>query len=74
MERKKIKQNKTNVENTAVSVPSPLLFSALTFQDPKKRKTKNTVVAYGGPEVGRRKGAEEVVVIWADSVALVWFV
>jgi hypothetical protein len=25
-------------------------------------------------QVGRRKGAEEVVVIWADSVALVWFV
>ena len=27
-----------------------------------------------GKEVGRRKGAEEVVVIWADSVLLVWFV
>ena len=26
-------------------------------------------VAYGGQEVGWRKGAEEVVVIWADSVA-----
>ena len=25
-------------------------------------------------EVGRRKGAEEVVVIWAYSVPLVWFV
>ena len=35
---------------------------------------KETRVAYGGQEVGRRKGAEEVVVIWADSVALVWFV
>jgi hypothetical protein len=25
-------------------------------------------------EVGRRQGAAEVVVIWTDSVALVWFV
>jgi hypothetical protein len=25
-------------------------------------------------EVGSRKGAEEVVVKWADSVVLVWFV
>jgi hypothetical protein len=31
-------------------------------------------VAYGGQEDGRRKGAEEVVVIWAESVTLVWFV
>ena len=36
--------------------------------------TQETRVAYGGQEVGRRKDAEEVVVIWADSVALVWFV
>ena len=31
-----------------------------------------TQVAYGVPEVGRIKGAEEVVVIWVESV-LVWF-
>ena len=30
-------------------------------------------VAYGGQEVGRRKGVEEVVVIWAESLTLVWF-
>ena len=31
-----------------------------------------TQVAYGVPEVGRIKCAEEVVAIWAESV-LVWF-
>ena len=32
-----------------------------------------TQVVYGVPEVGRIKGAEEVVAIWSESV-LVWFV
>ena len=32
-----------------------------------------TQVSYGGPEVGRRKGVEEVVAVWTESV-LVWFV
>ena len=35
---------------------------------------QETQEAYGGQEVGRRKGAEDAVVIWDDSVALVWFV
>jgi DNA topoisomerase VI subunit B len=30
---------------------------------------QETQVAYGGQEVGRRQDAEDVVVIWADSVA-----
>ncbi len=35
---------------------------------------QETQGAYGGQEVGRRRGAEDAVVIWDDSVALVWFV
>ena len=38
------------------------------------RCIQETQVTYGGQEVGRRKGTEEVVVIWVDSVDLVWFV
>jgi hypothetical protein len=30
-------------------------------------------VAYGGQDVGRTKRVQEVVVIWAESVAFVWF-
>ena len=29
---------------------------------------------YGGNEVGRRKGVEEVGLTWTEPVALVWFV
>ena len=35
---------------------------------------QETQVAYGGRIFGRRKGAEEVVVMWTWSMALVWFV
>ena len=38
---------------------------------------QETQVAYSGRRIGRRKGAEQVVVIWAysvDLVCLVWFV
>ena len=42
--------------------------------DDETRYIQETQVPYGGQEVGRRKGIEEVVVIWDDSVVLVWFV
>jgi hypothetical protein len=35
---------------------------------PMMRHIQETQVGYGGEEVGRRQGEEEVVVIWADSV------
>ena len=35
---------------------------------------QETQVPYAGQEVGRRRGTEEVVVIWSDSVVLVWSV
>jgi hypothetical protein len=44
------------------------------FTDDDGEYIIETQVAYGGQEVGRRKGAEEVAAIWACSVALVWFV
>ncbi len=35
---------------------------------PMMRHIQETQVAYGGREVGRTQGAEEVVAMWADSV------
>jgi hypothetical protein len=32
------------------------------------RHIQETKVTYGGWEVGRRQGTEEVIVIWSDSV------
>jgi hypothetical protein len=52
-----------------IEILSNLRFGSFEIRDTSvTRVTNKTEVVYGGYEVGRRQGTEEVVVIWTDSV------